>query len=47
MVTSITAIGLVWKWLFNFDYGLINYFLSLFGIDAINWLNNPATTCRR
>lgn len=42
MVTSITAIGLVWKWLFNFDYGLINYFLSLFGIDPINWLNNPA-----
>ena len=42
MVTSITAIGLVWKWLFNFDYGLINYFLSMFGIDPINWLNNPA-----
>lgn len=42
MVTSITAIGLVWKWLFNFDYGLINYFLSIFGIDPINWLNNPA-----
>lgn len=42
MVTSITAIGLVWKWLFNFDYGLINYFLSLFGVNAINWLNNPA-----
>lgn len=42
MVTSITAIGLVWKWLFNFDYGLINYFLSLFGVDPINWLNNPA-----
>lgn len=42
MVTSITAIGLVWKWMFNFDYGLINYFLSLFGADAVNWLNNPA-----
>lgn len=42
MVTSITAIGLVWKWLFNFDYGLINYLLSLMGIQAINWLNNPA-----
>ena len=41
MVTSITAIGLVWKWLFNFDYGLINYLLSLFGAKAINWLNNP------
>ena len=42
MVTSITAIGLVWKWLFNYDYGLINYFLSLFQIDPVNWLNNPA-----
>ncbi len=41
MVTSVTAIGLVWKWLFNFDYGLINYFFSLFNIDPINWLNDP------
>lgn len=42
MVTSITAVGLVWKWLFNYDYGLINYILSIFGVSAINWLNNPA-----
>jgi multiple sugar transport system permease protein len=42
MVTSITAIGLVWKWLFNYDYGLINYLISQFGGSPINWLNNPA-----
>jgi len=42
MVTSAMAIGLVWKWMFNFDYGLINYGLSLLGVDPINWLNNPA-----
>lgn len=41
MVTSITAVGLVWKWLFNYDYGLINYLITLFGGTAINWLNNP------
>lgn len=41
MVTSVTAIGLVWKWLFNFDYGLVNYFFSLFNINPINWLNDP------
>lgn len=41
MVTSITAIGLVWKWLFNYDYGLINYLIKLFGGSSINWLNNP------
>lgn len=42
MVTSVVAVGLVWKWLFNYDYGLINYVLSLFGAAPINWLNNPA-----
>lgn len=42
MVTSVMAIGLVWKWMFNYDYGLINYILSLLSIDPINWLNNPA-----
>ena len=42
MVTSITAVGLVWKWMFNYDYGLINYVFSLFGISSVNWLNNPA-----
>jgi multiple sugar transport system permease protein len=41
MVTSVTAVGLVWKWMYNFDYGFLNYFLSLFGISAINWLNDP------
>ena len=41
MVTSVIAVGLVWKWMFNYDYGLINYFLSLFNIDPINWLNDP------
>lgn len=41
MVTSSAAIGLVWRWLFNKDFGVINYVLSLFGIDAIAWLSNP------
>ncbi len=42
MVTSVTAIGLVWKWLYNFDYGLINFLIKSLGGEAINWLNNPA-----
>ena len=41
MVTSVTAVGLVWKWFYNFDFGLFNYIFSLFGIRAINWLNDP------
>lgn len=41
MVTSVTAVGLVWKWMFNYDYGLINYIFSLFGLAPVNWLNDP------
>lgn len=40
-VTSTVAISVVWSWLYHSRYGLINYFLGWFGIEAINWLNNP------
>ncbi|BAX70781.1 Lactose transport system permease protein LacF [Leuconostoc suionicum] len=40
-VTSIVAISMVWKWLYNKDSGLINYFLSFIGIQSIDWLNDP------
>ncbi len=40
-VTSTVAISIVWRWLYHSEYGLINYVLSLFGIDTINWLTNP------
>lgn len=40
-VTSLVAIGIVWSWLFNSEYGVINYFLTLIGINPINWLNDP------
>lgn len=43
VVTSWVAVSLVWKWLFNPKYGLINYFLSLVGVDGPNWLNDPNT----
>ena len=41
LVTSITAVGLAWKFMFNHNYGVINYFLSLLQIDPINWLLVP------
>lgn len=38
-VTSVIAIGIVWRWIYNSQYGLLNYFLGLFGISPIGWLN--------
>lgn len=41
-LTSMIAIGIVFRFIFNEQFGLFNYFLGLFGVDPINWLNNPA-----
>ncbi|MGX9824660.1 carbohydrate ABC transporter permease [Lactococcus lactis] len=43
VVTSWVAVSLVWKWLLNGQYGLINYFLSLMGIHGPSWLTDPKT----
>ncbi|MGM0212115.1 carbohydrate ABC transporter permease [Enterococcus sp. AZ112] len=43
VVTSWVAVSLVWKWLFNPKYGLINYFLTMIGLHGPNWLNDPKT----
>lgn len=46
-ISPIVAIAMVWRWMYNADYGLINYLLSLIDklpfvrVDAVNWLNDP------
>jgi multiple sugar transport system permease protein len=39
---SVGAVGLIWVWLLNNQYGVINYFLSFLGIRPINWLGDPS-----
>lgn len=40
-VTSVIAIGIVWSWIFNSNYGLLNYLLGFLGIEPVSWLNSP------
>ena len=40
VISSLAAISIMWSWAFNGDYGLVNQFLDLFGIDGPNWLMN-------
>ena len=42
VVISPVAAAVIWRWLYDPNFGLINYFLSFFGIGSINWLNDPA-----
>jgi len=46
-ISSIVALVLVWKWLFNSQFGLINnILLQVFGIVGPNWLGDPVWTKR-
>lgn len=38
VVTSLVAAGLIWVWLLNNDYGIINTLLTRMGLPAIPWL---------
>lgn len=41
MVAAPAAVTMVWKWLYNTDFGLINHFLSQFGIGKVDWIEDP------
>jgi len=38
MVTSVAAVGLAWRFMFNENLGIINFLLSFVGVDKIGWL---------
>jgi len=40
VVVSIVVAGIAWKWLYA-DNGILNYFISFFGIGKIGWLTDP------
>jgi len=43
LVTSTVAIALVWRWIFNGNYGLVNFLISLVVPLRIEWLNQEST----
>ena len=43
VVSSMIAVALVWSWIFNPEYGLLNYLLRLlFGVRGPAWLDSTA-----
>lgn len=41
MIAAPAAVTMVWRWLYNSNFGLINYLLSLVGLPPVNWTTNP------
>ncbi|GAB4334227.1 MAG: hypothetical protein Kow0099_06260 [Candidatus Abyssubacteria bacterium] len=40
-VASVVVIAMVWRWMFNEDFGLLNQSLGFFGLPEIRWLTSP------
>jgi multiple sugar transport system permease protein len=41
VVTTLVAVAVIWRYLFNTRYGFLNYALSEIGIRPIDWLGDP------
>ncbi|TFG96757.1 MAG: sugar ABC transporter permease [Calditrichales bacterium] len=41
VIISPVAAAVIWRWIYDPNFGLLNYSLSFLGVDAINWLNDP------
>jgi multiple sugar transport system permease protein len=41
VVTSATAVGLVWAWIYSPASGLLNQFIGVFGLPAQRWVSDP------
>lgn len=42
VVISPVAAALIWRWLYDPNFGLVNYALGFAGISPVNWLNDPS-----
>ncbi|HEX3329310.1 MAG TPA: sugar ABC transporter permease [Gaiellales bacterium] len=42
VVTPLIVSGLIWKWVLDGDFGLLNYYIGKIGISPQLWLSNPS-----
>ena len=41
VVTTLVAVAVIWRYLFNTRYGLVNWGLGHLGIDPVDWFGDP------
>ena len=41
-ITTTVAVCIVWTWLYNKDYGLINNVLNMLGLPSVRWISSQA-----
>ncbi|QJC51090.1 sugar ABC transporter permease [Paenibacillus albicereus] len=43
-IISLVSISLLWSWLMDPEYGLLNWFIGLAGFGPSQWLSHPSTS---
>jgi multiple sugar transport system permease protein len=41
VVSSIIAVAIVWRWVYDADWGILNWLISFVGLPKQNWLYDP------
>ena len=41
MIAAPAAVAMVWRWLYNSQFGLLNHILGIFGLGPVNWISDP------
>ncbi|MDO9547569.1 MAG: sugar ABC transporter permease [Candidatus Marinimicrobia bacterium] len=41
VVTTLVAVAVIWRYIYQARFGLLNYLLSFVGINPVDWLGNP------
>ncbi len=44
MVAAPAAVAMVWRWLYNSEFGLLNHLLNSIGLKSVNWISSPGFT---
>jgi multiple sugar transport system permease protein len=43
VITPMVPMSIAWKWMYDYNYGILNYVLSLLHIPSVPWLTDPET----
>lgn len=41
VITPLVPVSIAWKWIYDYNYGILNYGLSFLGIKSVAWLTDP------
>src|SRR5690606_3394573 len=41
VITTLVAVAIVWRFIYHPRFGILNYLLSFFSIDPVDWLGDP------